>query len=128
MRPRWGQGVVGLITNAEYANQVVTGGDANIVLIAREFLRDPYFALNAEHALGVSGLAGAIWIRRAPPGLTASGASAFRWTQKRALSKLRRSGQRPTGRCSPRNSSSRRCRSAIRDRIKAGAPTCYAPG
>ena len=46
-------GAVGLITNAEYANQIVTGGDANMVLIAREFLRDPYFALNAERALGV---------------------------------------------------------------------------
>ena len=45
-------GAVGLITNAEYANQIVTGGDANMVLIAREFLRDPYFALNAERALG----------------------------------------------------------------------------
>ena len=45
-------GAVGLITDPEYANQIVTGGDANMVLIAREFLRDPYFALNAERALG----------------------------------------------------------------------------
>ena len=45
-------GAVGLITDAEYANQIITGGDANLVLIAREFLRDPYFALNAERALG----------------------------------------------------------------------------
>jgi 2,4-dienoyl-CoA reductase-like NADH-dependent reductase (Old Yellow Enzyme family) len=45
-------GAVGLITDAEYANQIVTGGDANMVLIARGFLRDPYFALNAERALG----------------------------------------------------------------------------
>jgi 2,4-dienoyl-CoA reductase-like NADH-dependent reductase (Old Yellow Enzyme family) len=45
-------GAVGLITDAEYANQIVTGGDANLVLIAREFLRDPYFALNAQRALG----------------------------------------------------------------------------
>jgi 2,4-dienoyl-CoA reductase-like NADH-dependent reductase (Old Yellow Enzyme family) len=45
-------GAVGLITDAEYANQIVTGGDANLALIAREFLRDPYFALNAERALG----------------------------------------------------------------------------
>jgi 2,4-dienoyl-CoA reductase-like NADH-dependent reductase (Old Yellow Enzyme family) len=45
-------GAVGLISNAEYANQIVTGGDANIVLIAREFLRDPYFALNVQRALG----------------------------------------------------------------------------
>ncbi len=44
-------GAVGLITDPEYANQIVTGGDANMVLIAREFLRDPYFALNAERAL-----------------------------------------------------------------------------
>ena len=34
-------GAVGLIIDADYANQ-----------IAREFLRDPYFALNAERALG----------------------------------------------------------------------------
>jgi 2,4-dienoyl-CoA reductase-like NADH-dependent reductase (Old Yellow Enzyme family) len=45
-------GAVGLITDHDYANQIVTGGDANMVLIAREFLRDPYFALNAERALG----------------------------------------------------------------------------
>ena len=41
-------GAVGLITDAEYANQIVTGGDANMGSIAREFLRDPYFALNAQ--------------------------------------------------------------------------------
>ena len=45
-------GAVGLITDHDYANQIVTGGDANMVLIARESLRDPYFALNAERALG----------------------------------------------------------------------------
>ena len=45
-------GAVGLITDPDYANQIVTGGDANMVLIAREFLRDPYFALKAERALG----------------------------------------------------------------------------
>ncbi len=45
-------GAVGLITDAEYANQIVTGGDANLVLLGREFLRDPYFALNAARALG----------------------------------------------------------------------------
>ncbi len=45
-------GAVGLITDPDTANQIVTGGDANMVLIAREFLRDPYFALHAERALG----------------------------------------------------------------------------
>ncbi len=45
-------GAVGLITDATFANEIVTGGDANLVFIAREFLRDPYFALNAQRQLG----------------------------------------------------------------------------
>lgn len=45
-------GAVGLIMDATFANEIVTGGDANLVFIAREFLRDPYFALNAQRALG----------------------------------------------------------------------------
>ncbi len=45
-------GAVGMITEPGYANEIVTGGDANLVLIAREFLRDPYFALNAQRDLG----------------------------------------------------------------------------
>ncbi|MBT3069456.1 NADH:flavin oxidoreductase/NADH oxidase [Rhodomicrobium sp. Az07] len=44
-------GAVGLITETQQANDIITGGDANIVLIAREFLRDPYFALRAESEL-----------------------------------------------------------------------------
>jgi 2,4-dienoyl-CoA reductase-like NADH-dependent reductase (Old Yellow Enzyme family) len=45
-------GAVGMITEAEHANQIITGGDANLVLIARELLREPYWALKAEQALG----------------------------------------------------------------------------
>jgi 2,4-dienoyl-CoA reductase-like NADH-dependent reductase (Old Yellow Enzyme family) len=45
-------GAVGLITDPEHANQIITGGDANAVLIARELLREPYWALKAEQALG----------------------------------------------------------------------------
>jgi 2,4-dienoyl-CoA reductase-like NADH-dependent reductase (Old Yellow Enzyme family) len=45
-------GAVGLITEPEYANEIITGGDANMVLIGRELLREPYWALNAQHALG----------------------------------------------------------------------------
>lgn len=42
---------VGLITEATHANEIVTGGDADLVLIARELLREPYWALKAEQAL-----------------------------------------------------------------------------
>lgn len=43
---------VGLITNAEQAEQIVATGLADIVLAGREFLRDPSFALRAAHELG----------------------------------------------------------------------------
>jgi len=43
---------VGLITDPAQANEIVTGGDADMVLLARELLRDPYWALKAEQALG----------------------------------------------------------------------------
>jgi 2,4-dienoyl-CoA reductase-like NADH-dependent reductase (Old Yellow Enzyme family) len=42
-------GAVGLITDAQYANEIIIGGDADLVLVARELLRDPYWALKAQH-------------------------------------------------------------------------------
>jgi 2,4-dienoyl-CoA reductase-like NADH-dependent reductase (Old Yellow Enzyme family) len=45
-------GAVGLITEAKQANEIVTGGDADLVFIARELLREPYWALKAQHELG----------------------------------------------------------------------------
>jgi len=45
-------GAVGLITEAAYANEIVTGGDADLVLLARELLREPYWALKAQQELG----------------------------------------------------------------------------
>jgi 2,4-dienoyl-CoA reductase-like NADH-dependent reductase (Old Yellow Enzyme family) len=45
-------GAVGLITEAQYADELVTGGDADLVFIGRELLREPYWALKAQHALG----------------------------------------------------------------------------
>jgi 2,4-dienoyl-CoA reductase-like NADH-dependent reductase (Old Yellow Enzyme family) len=45
-------GAVGMITDPEYANEVITGGSANVVIIGREFLREPYWALKAQYALG----------------------------------------------------------------------------
>ena len=44
---------VGLITEPEQAEEIVASGSADAVLIAREFLRDPHFALRAAHVLGV---------------------------------------------------------------------------
>lgn len=46
-------GAVGLITSAQQANEIVSSGKADIVLLAREFLRDPYFPLHAARELGV---------------------------------------------------------------------------
>jgi 2,4-dienoyl-CoA reductase-like NADH-dependent reductase (Old Yellow Enzyme family) len=45
-------GAVGLITDPHFADEVVTGGDANLVFIAREMLREPYWAAKAQQALG----------------------------------------------------------------------------
>ena len=45
-------GAVGLITDPTYANEIITGGDADMVLVARELLREPYWALKAQASLG----------------------------------------------------------------------------
>lgn len=46
-------GAVGLITEAHQANEIISSGQADAVLLAREMLRDPYFPLHAARALGV---------------------------------------------------------------------------
>jgi len=45
-------GAVGLITEPDHANEIVTGGDADLIFIGRELLREPYWALKAYHHLG----------------------------------------------------------------------------
>jgi 2,4-dienoyl-CoA reductase-like NADH-dependent reductase (Old Yellow Enzyme family) len=45
-------GAVGMITEAAHANEIITGGDADLVFLARELLRQPYWALRAEQELG----------------------------------------------------------------------------
>jgi 2,4-dienoyl-CoA reductase-like NADH-dependent reductase (Old Yellow Enzyme family) len=42
-------GAVGLITDPHQANDIITSGSADLIFIAREFLREPYWALKAEH-------------------------------------------------------------------------------
>jgi 2,4-dienoyl-CoA reductase-like NADH-dependent reductase (Old Yellow Enzyme family) len=46
-------GAVGLITSAEQAEAIVAAGKADVVFLARELLRDPYFPLRAAAQLGV---------------------------------------------------------------------------
>ena len=45
-------GAVGLITTAEQAAAIVANGEADVVLMARESLRDPYFPRRAAQILG----------------------------------------------------------------------------
>ncbi len=45
-------GAVGLITDPDQANEIITSGSADLVFIARGMLRDPYWALRAQQALG----------------------------------------------------------------------------
>ncbi len=45
-------GAVGLITEAAQADQIIRTGQADVVLLARELLRNPYWALEAAHKLG----------------------------------------------------------------------------
>ncbi|BFI95454.1 MAG: NADH:flavin oxidoreductase/NADH oxidase [Rhodanobacter sp.] len=47
-------GAVGLITEAKQAGDIVANGEADVVLIARESLRDPYFPRRAAKELGAS--------------------------------------------------------------------------
>ena len=42
---------VGLISAPQQADEVITAGDADLVLLGRELLREPYWPLKAQHAL-----------------------------------------------------------------------------
>ncbi len=48
-------GAVGMITSPEQADHVIRSGQADLVLLARELLRDPHFPLRAARALGQDG-------------------------------------------------------------------------
>jgi 2,4-dienoyl-CoA reductase-like NADH-dependent reductase (Old Yellow Enzyme family) len=56
-RVRSGAGVpvsaIGMITDADQAESVLAAGDADAIMAAREWLRDPHFALRASTELGV---------------------------------------------------------------------------
>ena len=44
-------GAVGIIVDPEQANDIITSGKADIVLLAREMLRDPHWPLRAAYEL-----------------------------------------------------------------------------
>ena len=45
-------GAVGMITEVDQANEIIESGKADLVIMAREFLRDPYFPLHAAQKIG----------------------------------------------------------------------------
>jgi 2,4-dienoyl-CoA reductase-like NADH-dependent reductase (Old Yellow Enzyme family) len=64
-------GAVGLITTAAQADAIVRDGEADCVLLAREFLRDPYWPLHAAQELGATLPWPPQYVRAAPPGTPA---------------------------------------------------------
>ena len=59
---------VGMITEAKQANEIIANGEADIVLLAREMLRDPYWPLHAAAALGETASWPVQYLRAAPQG------------------------------------------------------------
>ena len=64
-------GAVGMITAPAQADHVIRTGQADMVLLARELLRDPYWPLRAARDLGVETAWPAQYLRAAPPGTPA---------------------------------------------------------
>ncbi len=60
-------GAVGLITSAVQAEQILRNGQADLILIARQMLRDPYWPLHAAMELGQPASWPAQYSRAAPP-------------------------------------------------------------
>jgi len=61
-------GAVGLITEAAQADAIIREDRADLVLLARELLRDPYWPLHAAQALGAAMPWPAQYLRAAPKG------------------------------------------------------------
>jgi len=64
-------GAVGLITAPAQADQVIRNGQADLVLLAREMLRDPYWPLRAARELGHPVSWPVQYVRAAPAGSAA---------------------------------------------------------
>ena len=44
-------GAGGMISDPQFADEIISSGQANLVFLARELLREPYWAIKAQHAL-----------------------------------------------------------------------------
>jgi 2,4-dienoyl-CoA reductase-like NADH-dependent reductase (Old Yellow Enzyme family) len=64
-------GAVGMITDPHQADEIIRKGQADIVLLAREMLRDPYWPLHAAAELGKPTSWPAQYLRAAPQGTVA---------------------------------------------------------
>lgn len=64
-------GAVGMISSPQQADSIIRQGQADVVLLAREFLRDPYFPLRAARELAQPASWPAQYLRAAPDGSTA---------------------------------------------------------
>jgi 2,4-dienoyl-CoA reductase (NADPH2) len=47
-------GAVGMITDPHQADRIIASGQADLAFLAREMLREPYWALKAQKAMGAS--------------------------------------------------------------------------
>jgi 2,4-dienoyl-CoA reductase-like NADH-dependent reductase (Old Yellow Enzyme family) len=61
-------GAVGMITDSVQAEHIIQTGQADAVIMAREFLRDPYFPLRAAHELDQPIAWPVQYLRAAPKG------------------------------------------------------------
>jgi 2,4-dienoyl-CoA reductase-like NADH-dependent reductase (Old Yellow Enzyme family) len=59
---------VGLITSPAQADHIIRSGQADLVLLGREILRDPYWPMHAAKELGQPGAWPKQYLRAAPPG------------------------------------------------------------
>jgi 2,4-dienoyl-CoA reductase-like NADH-dependent reductase (Old Yellow Enzyme family) len=66
-------GAVGMITEPAQADAIIRSGQADIVLLARQMLRDPYWPMHAAEALGHTASWPAQYLRAAPEGSTPRG-------------------------------------------------------
>ena len=61
-------GAVGMITTTAEASAIIARSQADLVIMARQFLRDPYFPLHAAAELGFPATYPAQYLRAAPQG------------------------------------------------------------
>ncbi|MDE3169251.1 MAG: oxidoreductase, partial [Acidobacteriota bacterium] len=64
-------GAVGMITGAKQADDIIREQKADVVLLAREFLRQPYWPIHAARELGREIAWPAQYLRAAPEGTRA---------------------------------------------------------